>query len=172
MDQRDVVAITNQLNLYGLAMDTQRWDLFDAIFTADVDADYGPTSHWRDLPTFKRDFAVFHNPFDSTQHAIVNHVVHVQGDVANAFTYGTWRLIRKGVEGGDLWEGTGWYDDELVRSDDRWLIKSRTCRIVRWWGNPLVNETIPGVKFELKSQVLRREAEAGKVRFMDALNRR
>jgi SnoaL-like domain len=171
MDARDITTITNLLNLYGLAMDTQRWDLFDEIFTPNVDADYGPTSHWRDLATFKRDFAVFHDPLDSTQHAIVNHIIDVRGDVANAFTYGTWRLIRKGVEGGDLWEGTGWYDDELVRARDGWLVRSRTCRIVRWWGNPLVNETIPGVKFELKSLVLRREAEAGRVHFLNARKR-
>jgi hypothetical protein len=41
----DVVAITQLLNLYGLAVDSQRWQLFDRIFVADVDADYGATSH-------------------------------------------------------------------------------------------------------------------------------
>jgi hypothetical protein len=169
MADQDVQSIIHVINLYGLAMDTQRWDLFDQIFTGDVDADYGETSHWRDLATFKRDFAVFHGPFDSTQHLMTNHLVDVKGDVAHAFAYGGWRLIRKGVEGGDLWEGTGWYDDELVRSGKSWLIKRRTCRIVWWGGNPLVQETIPGVKFALRSLVLRREGEAGRVGYLNAI---
>ena len=35
----DVMAITQLLNLYGLAVDAQRWELFDRIFATDVDAD-------------------------------------------------------------------------------------------------------------------------------------
>ena len=169
MVESDCQSIINSINLYGFAVDTQRWDLFDRIFTGDVDADFSDTAHWRDLPTFKRDFAVFHAPFDSTQHAMSSHLVDIDGDVAHAFTYGTWRLIRKGVEGGDFWEGTGWYDDELVHSATGWLIKRRTCRVVWWGGNPLVQETIPGVKFDLGSLSLRREGEAGRVRYLKIL---
>ena len=169
MTDQDLPSIVNVINLYGFAVDTQRWDLFDCIFTGDVEADFSESAHWRDLATFKRDFAVFHDPFDSTQHAMMNHLVNVTGDVAQAFTYGTWRLIRKGLEGGDCWEGTGWYDDELVRSPRGWLIKHRTCRIVWWGGNPLVQETIPGVRFELRSLALRREGEAGRIRYLNAI---
>ena len=169
MSEHDILSIINTINLYGLAVDTQRWGLFDRIFTQDVDADFGETSHWRDLASFKSDFAVFHDPFDSTQHIMMNHVVDVAGDLAHAFTYGSWRLIRRSVEGRPTWEGTGWYDDELMRRDARWLIKRRTCRIVWWDGNPLVQETIPGVKFKLQSTVLRREASAGRVGFLNAV---
>jgi hypothetical protein len=169
MSDHDIVSITSIINLYGLAVDTQRWDLFDRIFTEDVDADFG-TSRWRDLAAFKRDFAAFHDPFSSTQHAMMNHLVNVDGDRAQAFTYGSWRLIRKGIEGRDFWEGTGWYDDELHRSKERWLIKRRTCRIVWWDGNPLAQETIPGVRFKLESSVLRREGEAGRVGFLNAIS--
>jgi hypothetical protein len=66
----DVVAITQLVNLSGPAVDCQRWQLFDRIFTADVDADYGATSHWMDREQFKGDFAAFHAPFDSTQHTM------------------------------------------------------------------------------------------------------
>jgi SnoaL-like domain len=48
MSDHDVLAIMSTINLYGLAVDTQRWELFDRIFSDDVDADFG-TSHWRDL---------------------------------------------------------------------------------------------------------------------------
>lgn len=132
MSERDEAAIVRTLNLYALAMDTQRWDLFDRIFTPDVDADYADPAHWRDLESFKRDFAAYHTPFDSTQHVMMNHLVEVKGDLANSFVYSTWLLIKQGTEGGDHWQGTGWYDDLLVRTADGWRIKKRTCRVL-WW---------------------------------------
>lgn len=168
-DANDTLAIINLINLYGFAIDTQSWDLFDRIFTNDVDADFSAAAHWHDLARFKSDFAVFHDPFDNTQHVMSNHLVNVSGDTAHAFTYGSWRLVRKAAEGAALWDGTGWYDDELVRTAAGWRIKRRTCRVVHWTGNPFVNETIPGIKFELNSNVLRREAAAGMVGYFKAI---
>ena len=46
MADHDVLSIINTINLYVLAVDMQRWDLFDRIFTQDVDADFGASSHW------------------------------------------------------------------------------------------------------------------------------
>lgn len=166
----DKEMIRELVNLYGLAVDSQRWDLFDRIFTEDVDADYSESAHWRDLASFKRDFAAFHDPFDSTQHCMMNHLVNVEGDRAQALTYGTWRLVRKAVDGMPLWDGSGWYDDVLIRTDSGWRIRQRICRIVWWVGNPQVNETIPGVKFELDTTVLRREGEAGRVHYLNAIS--
>jgi hypothetical protein len=168
-DQAAIIAI---INLYGFAVDTQCWDLFDRIFTPDVTADFSATARWHDLASFKRDFALFHDPFDSTQHAMLNHLVHIEGDRAAAFTYGNWRLIRGAVDGDPRWDGTGWYDDELIRTPAGWRITKRICRITSWSGNPFVNETIPGVKFELNTTVLRREGEAGKVGFLNAITGR
>jgi hypothetical protein len=113
MPQDDVGSIIQLINLYAFAVDTQRWDLFDRIFMADVDADFSATAHWRDLASFKADFAAFHAPFDSTQHVMANHLVTVDGDRAHAFVHGSWRLIRRAAEGAPLWDGTGWYDDDL-----------------------------------------------------------
>ena len=76
----DVVVITQLVNLYGLAVDSQQWRLFDSIFTTDVVADYGASSRWTDLEQFKADFAAYHNPFDSTQQTMSTHVVRVDGD--------------------------------------------------------------------------------------------
>jgi SnoaL-like protein len=165
----DKELIKELVNLYGVAVDSQRWELFDRIFTEDCDAHYSETAHWTDLASFKRDFAAFHDPFDSTQHCMMNHLVHVDGDTAQALTYGSWRLVRKAVDGMPLWDGTGWYDDDVVRTANGWRIKRRTCRIVWWVGNPQVNETIPGVKFELDTTVLRRDSEAGRVRYLNAI---
>jgi hypothetical protein len=159
----DIVAITQLMNLYGLAVDSQRWQLFDSIFTNDVEADYGASSRWTELEQFKSDFAAYHDPFDSTQHIMSTHVVRVDGDHAHSFCNGGWRLVRKSADGSPLWDGTGWYDDAWLRTPAGWRITHRTCRITWWTGNPSVNETIPGVKFELATTALRREAAAGRV---------
>jgi hypothetical protein len=169
MSGQDTNAITSIINLYGFAVDTQCWDLFDRIFTEDVDVDFSTSARWQDRASFKHDFAVFHDPFDSTQHAMLNHLVHVEGEKAFAFTYGNWRLIRKAVDGDPRWDGTGWYDDALVRTSDGWRIVKRVCRIMGWSGNPFVNETIPGVKFELNTTVLRKDGAAGRVGFLNAI---
>jgi hypothetical protein len=170
MSDQDQQTIVNLINLYGIAIDAQRWELFDSIFTPDVEADFSETAHWHELARFKADFAVFHDPFDSTQHAMMSHLVNVSGDTAHAFTYGTWRLIRRGLEGGDFWEGTGWYDDELTRKAEGWRIRRRVCRVVWWGGNPKVQEAIPGVRFELHCLTLRREAAAGRVGYLNAIH--
>jgi hypothetical protein len=94
----DVVAITQLMNLHGLAVDSQRWKLFDRIFTADVDADYGATSHRTDREQLKAD------------------VVHVDGDRAYSVCNGGWRLVRGAADGDPRWDGTGWYDDTLMRT--------------------------------------------------------
>jgi len=169
MSVQDELEINRAVNLYGFAVDTQSWDLFDRIFTDDIDADYSETSHWTDLATFKSDFEAYHDAFDGTQHTMMSHLVNVRGDIANAMTYATWRLVRRGLAGGDFWEGQGWYDDVLTRTNAGWRISSRICRIVWWGGNPLVNETIPGVKFSLPLEALRAERLAGRVRFYDSL---
>lgn len=170
MSDQDAASIIGTLNRYALAMDTQRWDLFDQIFTADVDADYTEPAHWRDLESFRRDFAAYHAPFDSTQHVMMNHLVEVDGDTAHAFVYGTWLLIKTGTEGGDHWQGTGWYDDSLVRTPAGWRIRRRACRVIWWGGNPRVNQPpSDDVSFDTSSKVLREEARAGRVAFVEAV---
>ena len=90
-------------------------------------------------------------------------MVHVDGHRAYSFCNGGWRLVRKAADGNPLWDGTGWYDDTLTRTPVGWRITRRVCRITWWTGNPLVNETIPEVRFELATTVLRREADAGRI---------
>ena len=109
---RDVVAITQLVNLYGLAVDSQRWELFDRIFATDVDADYGTTSHWTDREGFKT--ISRRSTLRSTPPSTY---VHPRGPrrrgPAFSFCNGGWRLLRKAAGGEPLWDGTGWYDDTL-----------------------------------------------------------
>lgn len=168
-DREEIVQL---VNLYGLAMDTRRWDLFDRIFTPDCDADYGPTSHWTDRAAFKRDFGTFHELFDATQHVMTNHLVTVDGDRAQAMTYGAWRLIRHAAGDPPVWDGTGWYDDALVRTGEGWRIARRVCKVVFWTGNPRVQSPLEEIEFKLDLYSLAQEAAAGRVGILKVLPER
>lgn len=165
--------ITNLLNFYALVLDTAQWPLFDHVFTANVKVDYGPTMNWQDLASFKRDFGGFFDTLDASQHIITNHQITRDGDRAAAITYGNWRLIRHVPEGGgDLWEGTGWYDDRLVRTPQGWRIADRICRVLWWTGNPRVCEAIPGSRYDPGLTSMRGEAATGRLRYLTAATRK
>jgi len=165
-DREEIVQL---INLYGFAMDTQRWDLFDRIFTEDVYADYGPTSRWTGRAEFKRDFGAFHEVFDATQHVMTNHLVTVSGDTAAVHTYGSWRLIRHAAGDPPVWDGTGYYDDQLVRTAEGWRIARRVCRVVYWNGNPRVQTPSDDIVFQLDLVSLRQEAASGRLAYLQAV---
>jgi hypothetical protein len=168
-DREDIIQL---LNLYGLAVDSRRWDLFDQLFSDYIDADYGPGAHWTSLPQFKADFGGFHAGFDATQHMMTTHIVLINGDIAHALTYGSWRLVRREAEGGPLWDGTGWYDDELARLHSGWRIRKRVCRVVWATGNPAVKQPTPGASFVDSVYTLQSEGEAGCIAVLNAIDAR
>lgn len=173
MIEHDKAAIIELLNLYGFALDSRQWDLFDLIFSSDVEAVFGPAgAGWLGLTEFKRSFAEFHATLDNFQHTMMGQLVHVDGDKANAFSYGNWLLVRNDAKGGPSWMGTGWYDDELVRTDSGWRIKRRVCRLVSWTGNPAVPEPNHEHKPDFKTNILFQHAAEGKIEFLNALKAR
>ena len=167
-EYEDKAEITELVNLYAFALDSHRWDLFDRIFTDDVRADYGPGAEWLTLGDFVSAFVDIHQKHDCHQHTMMGHLVHVDEDKAYAFTYGNWLLIRHAAEGGPTWRGTGWYDDELVRTDRGWRIKHRISRLVSYSGNP----NVPGIGGDETpgyiGDVLFREV--GEIRYFNAIN--
>jgi hypothetical protein len=171
MRSGDIIDIINLLNLYPVAVDALRMDLFDDIFTEDIQSDFGGAAAWRDRAALKRDFETIHRPFEATLHVTTNHLVTVNGDQANCISYVHGRFIRQVPQGGNMFESGGWYDDVLVRTAAGWRIKIRSCRTVWSGGNPLVLQTVPGVSGEQSTSSLSREAAAGRVAYLNALCR-
>jgi hypothetical protein len=175
MSNPDSLDIIGVINLYALAIDTQRWELLDCVFTLDARADYNPASRWSqwsDLATLKRDFAAFHDPLDGSQHTVTNHQVIVDGDHANALSYVVVRLIRKMSEGENFFQMGGWYDDRLVRTRAGWRIKTRVFRGNWWEGNLRIGGGELGERFEPDTTLMRRAAAAGTMEYLDALAKR
>jgi len=169
----DKAQILEVLNLYAFALDAHQWDLFDLVFADDVRAEFGPAgTGWTDLTEFKRGFAAFHDTLDSHQHTMMGHLIEVDGDTAHAFSYGNWLLVREAAVGGPTWLGTGWYDDELKRTDQGWLITHRVCKLQSWSGNPLVPEPNGTQNPDMNTKVLHRFAEAGEIGYLKAIQNR
>lgn len=169
MADNDRVEIEDVLNLYGFVLDAQLWDDFNRVFTEDVEAEFGPAGlAWHSLDQLKEHFIEFHGELDNHQHTMMGHVIHVVDDKAYAFSYGNWLLRREAVEGDPVWTGTGWYDDELLRTDAGWRIAKRVARLVSWSGNPAVSGHNADADFNL--HVLRKDVEAGQVGFYKAIS--
>jgi hypothetical protein len=169
----DKAEIIEVLNLYAFALDAHSWDLFDRIFTDDARADYGAGADWRSRADLVSAFVDIHARLDSHQHTIMGHLVHVDADTAYSFTYGNWLLIKYGTEGGPTWLGTGWYDDELVRTDRGWRIKHRISRIVSYSGNskiPQIPEPVGDQTPDDLRLVLAREVDG--IRYFNAINKK
>ncbi|WP_226896330.1 nuclear transport factor 2 family protein [Polymorphobacter sp. PAMC 29334] len=166
----DKAEIIEALNLYAFALDARQWDLFDRIFTDDIIMDLGPAAvAWKNRAEFKQGFKNFHETLDNHQHTMMGHLVQVDGDTAKAFCYGNWLLVRDAAEGGPSWMGTGWYDDELVRTNGRWMINKRVCRLLSWTGNPRVPEPNGDQSPDMNMNSLFRSSDAGEVGFLKAI---
>ena len=133
MAEYDKTEIVQVLNLYGFALDSHQFELFDLVFTEDVRAEFGPAGAiWHGLGNLKRTF----------------------DDKA---------------EGGSSWLGTGWYDDELVRTSNGWRIRDRVAKLLSWTGNPLVPGPVPEHNPDMNKNILSKACEAGAVRFFEAV---
>jgi hypothetical protein len=124
----DIVEIINVINLYSVAVDTRRWDLFDRVFTEDAHTDFGGPATWNDLVSLKQAFEIIHRPFEATLHVTTNHQVVVNDDRANCLSYVHGRFIREVSHSRSMFESLGWYDDLPVRSPLGWRIKKSACQ--------------------------------------------
>ena len=173
MAEQDKANIIEALNLYAFALDTHEWSLFDSVFTEDASMDMGLVGvTWLGRAEIKEGLKNACVGLDNHQHSMTGHLVHVDGEAARAFCYGSWLLVRDATEGGRAWMGTGWYDDELVGVDGGWKIKTRVCRLISWTGNRRVLDPTGNLNPDTKMNSLMRSSEAGDLGFLKTLRGR
>lgn len=171
MSSDSIEPIRNLLHLYGIAVDGRRWDLFDRIFAPTVRAEYGEgKSVFDGLEAFKAGAAAAWGRFDFSQHSMANTVFSVDGTRAFTLTYGSWHIVRKGTEGGDLWEGRGWYDDVLEKDGGAWKIIRRICRVGWGRGNPMVMQPEGSPPATVSTTSLHQEITAGRSSFLNHID--
>lgn len=168
MQPDDISQITNILNLYAVATDAHRYDLFRGIFTEDIHLDFGAGAAIDGIATLMSVYADIHAVFSATQHMTSGHTIAVDGDSARAFSYVSARF-RRGLDDGEgLFVSTGWYDDALVRTADGWRITHRVSRMVSYGGDIRVMQTMPGVDTNYVLASLFEETDAGRIGFLRA----
>lgn len=168
MQPDDISQITNIINLYAVATDSHRYELFERIFTEDIHLDFGAGAAIDGLATLMTAYEGIHAVFSATQHMTSGHAIEVDGDRGRAFSYVSAKF-RRGLEDGEgLFSSTGWYDDTLVRTAQGWRISDRASRMVSYEGDIRVMQAMPGVDTNYVLASLFEEADAGRIRFLPA----
>ena len=123
LDERARRDIADVLVRYASGIDRRDWALFRSCFTDDCLADYGDIGVWHGADEITTWMDRAHQGAGHTMHRITNHDVRVDHDGARARSY-----VDAIVLGADNLTGiraVGYYDDELVRTEQGWQIRRR-----------------------------------------------
>lgn len=129
----DRLEIFELLNRYGFAIDDKDWEALGEVFCHDCTADYGKFGSFEGATAVVDWMAPAHVGL-TTQHAMANMVVKVDGDTATARSYVTVTLQPTGAK---MFRAGGQYHDTLEKRDGRWQIKTRLYTTI-WEQNPAV----------------------------------
>jgi len=122
-EREDRQDISDLLVRYATGIDRRDWALFRTVFTDDCELDYGEIGVWKGVDAVTDFMEQVHALAGHTMHRLSNHAIAVDGDKAVARTY-----IDGLIMGGDNKSGVnaiGFYDDEIVRTEDGWRIARR-----------------------------------------------
>lgn len=125
-DRQDIAEL---LLRYATGIDRRDWPLFRTVFTDDCELDYGGIGAWKGVDAVTDFMEQVHALAGHTMHRLSNQAIAVDGDKAAARTY-----IDGLIMTGDNKSGVnaiGFYDDEIVRTDDGWRIARRRYTQVR-----------------------------------------
>lgn len=120
--------VADVLVCYATAIDRRDWTLFRTCFTDDCELDYGDIGRWHGVDAAAAWMERSHAALGHSLHRITNQVLSADGDGVAARSY-----VDAIVLGPDDRTGTravGYYDDELVRTDDGWKIRRRRFTMV------------------------------------------
>jgi 3-phenylpropionate/cinnamic acid dioxygenase small subunit len=128
-DREDRQDISDLLVRYATGIDRRDWPLFRTVFTADCELDYGEIGAWNGIDAVTDFMEQVHAPAGHTLHRLTNQTIAVDGDTAVARTYVDALVMFGDNQSGA--NGIGFYDDEIVRTDDGWRIARRRFTTVR-----------------------------------------
>ncbi len=120
--------IDDVLVRYATGIDRRDWDAFGSCFTEDCHADYGAIGQWHGAEEITAWMREVHEPCGYTMHRITNQAVESDGAGVVARSYVD--AIVLGADNQSGTRATGFYDDELVSTDDGWKIAKRRFTMV------------------------------------------
>jgi len=135
----DHLRIQQLIFRYAVALDTRQWKMLDDVFAQDCVFEYGDAGmgSMHSLAEFVASCAKTLGPLIS-QHTMSSPTIEIDGDKAHSHTYGTNQHVDMKRVPNHQMLMAGWYDDDWVRTDGRWLVHRR--RTMGAWasGNPAV----------------------------------
>lgn len=160
MEFSDYNEIVQRRYEYALGIDTCDFKLLRSIFTDEISMDFEDYSG-QPKATMKADdwvagCAVLFTGLDATQHVMSNPMVEVDGDRARCRMYMKAEHFYANSMGNVDFALGGYYTDELVRSNGRWLIEAVTLKI--FWNRG--NRHIMTLASELGARLLAEQQES------------
>ena len=125
-DRDDIAAV---VLCYATGIDRRDWTLFRTIFTDDCELDYGEIGSWKGADAVTEFMQQAHALAGHTMHRLTNQVITVNGDAAQSRTYIDALIMLADNNSGV--NAAGFYDDELVRTEQGWQIARRRFTQVR-----------------------------------------
>lgn len=126
-DKQDIAEV---LVRYSTGIDQRDWPLFRTCWTDDVVADYIGIARWESADAITSFMETSHADMGHTMHQLSNLAITVDGDTATARCYVD--AVLMAADGQTGLNPKGFYDDELVRTDDGWRIARRTYTMVHF----------------------------------------
>ncbi|MFV8318480.1 nuclear transport factor 2 family protein [Mycobacterium sp. 23] len=121
--------ISDLLVRYATGIDRRDWSLFRTVFTEDCQLDYGEIGAWSGVDAVTDFMEKVHAMAGHTLHRLTNQAIDVNGDNAVARTYVDALIMAADNKSGV--NGIGFYDDEMVRTQQGWQIARRRFTPVR-----------------------------------------
>jgi 3-phenylpropionate/cinnamic acid dioxygenase small subunit len=128
-EREDRQDISDVLVRYATGIDRRDWTLFRTIFTDDCELDYGEIGSWKGADAVTEFMQQAHALAGHTMHRLTNQVITVNGDAAQSRTYIDALIMFADNNSGV--NAAGFYDDELVRTEQGWQIARRRFTQVR-----------------------------------------
>jgi 3-phenylpropionate/cinnamic acid dioxygenase small subunit len=126
-DSDDRQEISDLLVRYATGIDRRDWALFRTVFTDHCELDYGEIGTWNTVDAVA-EFMQRAHATGQTLHRMTNQSIAVDGDRATARTYVDMIMVSDNKSGVNA---VGYYDDEIVRTEDGWRIARRRFTPVR-----------------------------------------
>lgn len=118
----DRFAIHELLAQYSRVIDTGRWEEFHTLFTPDGRLEFGPMGTFEGVEGLQRFAGMIRSVGNFMRHYVTNVTLSGDGERARGACY---LLALTGPDAGKLTPSTGFYEDELVKRDGRWLLRAR-----------------------------------------------
>jgi SnoaL-like domain len=126
-DEREIIAL---LMRYATGIDTRDWALFETCFAEDAYCDYGAFGQWTSAGEITAFMRQSHAGLGHTLHRLSNFVITARGQGATTRSYVD-ALLMPAAAGGDAHRGIGYYDDELMKTEQGWKIQRRRFMAVQ-----------------------------------------